>query len=80
LNPGGDPSNPKDPKIKFVEVSLRFQDNGSLKVPPLNWKLLPDQRILYTTAWEELIEDSYSPQERMRKVHTGIRVLDELLK
>jgi hypothetical protein len=80
LNQGGDPSNPKDPKIKFVEVSLRFQDNGSLKVPPLNWKLLPDQRILYTTAWEELIEDSYSPQERMRKVHTGIRVLDELLK
>jgi hypothetical protein len=63
---------------KFHEVTLRFQSNGNIKIPPLNWKLLPNQRSAYQAAWDEILKDTCRTSNRNESVGEGLQILDEL--
>lgn len=43
---------------KLFEVTIRFRSNDNLVSPPLNWKLLPNQRTAYEASWKDLVEDA----------------------
>ena len=63
---------------KFWEVTLRFQSNGNIEIPPLNWKLLPKQRSAYQAAWAEIVEDACRTTKTDDNVGEGLQILDSL--
>lgn len=63
---------------KFREVTLRFQSNGDIKIPPLNWKLLPKQRSAYQAAWAEIVKDACRTSKADEAVGEGLQILDSL--
>jgi hypothetical protein len=50
--------NDKNNNPALYEVTLRFRENDNLVVPPLNWKLLPNQRTAYDASWKELLDEA----------------------
>lgn len=67
-------------KPRFREVTLRFQSNGNIKIPPLNWKLLPNQRSAYQVAWDEILKDACRTSKADAPVGEGLQILDSLFK
>ncbi|MFN9464031.1 MAG: hypothetical protein ACK6B2_12610 [Planctomycetota bacterium] len=71
-------SNNNNNNPEFREVTLRFQSNGNIEIPPLNWKLLPKQRSAYQAAWAEIVEDACRTTKTDDKVGEGLQILDSL--
>jgi|GEM_PF-2481924 len=77
--------NNKNDNPALYEVTLRFRENDNLVVPPLNWKLLPNQRTAYDASWKELLDEAdekAKPKDKRRKlapISEGLYTLTNLL-